>query len=227
MSTSLDATYRALDAVHELGHEARAQGADHATLKLWLRMLSCVTEIEAEIRGRLRERFGISLGRFDYLAQLYRHAEGLKMTELSRHIGPDTDVPAGDIGVGGREIGFLFGQYKRLRTEFTGVLTGKGLNWGGSLIRPEATGYGCVYFAQEMLAQATGRAIDLVRLDLANAVLRARVARDGIALREAGLGTFARFRAEAMLEYLDLEPLLRDAQKRYLERLQRTMPEAP
>jgi len=73
------------------------------------------------------------------------------MTELSRHIGPDTDVPAGDIGVGGREIGFLFGQYKRLRNEFTGVLTGKGLAWGGSLIRPEATGYGCVYFAQEML----------------------------------------------------------------------------
>jgi len=73
------------------------------------------------------------------------------MTELFRHIGPDTDVPAGDIGVGGREIGYLFGQYKRLRNEFTGVLTGKGLNWGGSLIRPEATGYGCVYFAQEML----------------------------------------------------------------------------
>jgi glutamate dehydrogenase (NADP+) len=74
------------------------------------------------------------------------------MTELFRHIGPDTDVPAGDIGVGGREIGFLFGQYKRLRNEFTGVLTGKGRNWGGSLIRPEATGYGCTYFAQEMLA---------------------------------------------------------------------------
>ena len=73
------------------------------------------------------------------------------MTELQRHIGPDTDVPAGDIGVGGREIGFLFGQYKRLRNEFSGVLTGKGLNWGGSLIRPEATGYGCVYFADEML----------------------------------------------------------------------------
>ena len=73
------------------------------------------------------------------------------MTELQRHIGPHTDVPAGDIGVGGREIGYLFGQYKRLRNEFTGVLTGKGLNWGGSLIRPEATGYGCVYFAQEML----------------------------------------------------------------------------
>ena len=73
------------------------------------------------------------------------------MTELQRHIGPDTDVPAGDIGVGGREIGYLFGQYKRLRNEFTGVLTGKGLNWGGSLIRPEATGYGCVYFASEML----------------------------------------------------------------------------
>ena len=74
------------------------------------------------------------------------------MTELFRHIGPDTDVPAGDIGVGGREIGYLFGQFKRLRNEFTGVLTGKGLNWGGSLIRPEATGYGCVYFASEMLA---------------------------------------------------------------------------
>ena len=74
------------------------------------------------------------------------------MTELFRHIGPDTDVPAGDIGVGGREIGFLFGQYKRLRNEFTGVLTGKGRNWGGSLIRPEATGYGAIYFAQEMLA---------------------------------------------------------------------------
>ena len=73
------------------------------------------------------------------------------MTELQRHIGPDTDVPAGDIGVGGREIGFMFGQYKRLRNEFTGVLTGKGLNWGGSLIRPEATGYGTVYFAAEML----------------------------------------------------------------------------
>ena len=73
------------------------------------------------------------------------------MTELSRHIGPNTDVPAGDIGVGGREIGYLFGQYKRIRNEFTGILTGKGLNWGGSLIRPEATGYGCVYFAEEML----------------------------------------------------------------------------
>ncbi len=73
------------------------------------------------------------------------------MTELYRHIGPDTDVPAGDIGVGTREIGFLFGQYKRLKNEFTGVLTGKGLSWGGSLIRPEATGYGAVYFAQEML----------------------------------------------------------------------------
>src|SRR5210317_1078868 len=73
------------------------------------------------------------------------------MTELSRHIGPNTDVPAGDIGVGGREIGYLFGQYKRLRNEFTGVLTGKNLNWGGSLIRPEATGYGAVYFAANML----------------------------------------------------------------------------
>jgi glutamate dehydrogenase (NADP+) len=74
------------------------------------------------------------------------------MAELFRHIGPDTDVPAGDIGVGGREVGYLFGMYKKLRNEFTGVLTGKGLNWGGSLIRPEATGYGAVYFAAEMLA---------------------------------------------------------------------------
>ncbi len=74
------------------------------------------------------------------------------MTELCRHIGPNTDVPAGDIGVGGREIGFMFGQYKRIRNEFTGVLTGKAINWGGSLIRPEATGYGTVYFAEEMLA---------------------------------------------------------------------------
>ena len=76
------------------------------------------------------------------------------MTELCRYIGPDTDVPAGDIGVGGREIGYMFGQYKRIRNEFTGVLTGKGLNWGGSLIRPEATGYGCVYFVDEMLKHA-------------------------------------------------------------------------
>jgi glutamate dehydrogenase (NADP+) len=74
------------------------------------------------------------------------------MTELSRHIGPNTDVPAGDIGVGGREIGYLFGQYKRIQNEFTGVLTGKGLAYGGSLIRPEATGYGNVYFAKSMLA---------------------------------------------------------------------------
>ncbi len=74
------------------------------------------------------------------------------MSELYRHIGPNTDVPAGDIGVGGREIGFMFGQYKKISNEFTGVLTGKGLNWGGSLIRPEATGYGAVYFAQEMLS---------------------------------------------------------------------------
>ena len=74
------------------------------------------------------------------------------MAELFRHIGPDTDVPAGDIGVGGREIGFMFGMYKKLRNEFTGVLTGKGLTYGGSLIRPEATGYGTVYFAAEMLS---------------------------------------------------------------------------
>jgi glutamate dehydrogenase (NADP+) len=81
------------------------------------------------------------------------------MTELYRHIGPVTDVPAGDIGVGGREIGYLFGQYKRLKNEFTGVLTGKALGWGGSLIRPEATGYGSVYFAQEMLA-AQGQSLE-------------------------------------------------------------------
>jgi len=78
------------------------------------------------------------------------------MTELSRHIGANTDIPAGDIGVGGREIGYLFGQYKRLRNEFTGVLTGKGIEWGGSFIRPEATGYGAVYFAEEMLKTRKG-----------------------------------------------------------------------
>ena len=75
------------------------------------------------------------------------------MTELYRHIGPNTDVPAGDIGVGGREIGYMYGQYRKLANEFTGVLTGKGMSWGGSLIRPEATGYGTVYFVQDMLAQ--------------------------------------------------------------------------
>ena len=73
------------------------------------------------------------------------------MIELSKYIGPEMDSPAGDIGVGGREIGFLFGQYKKITNEFSGVLTGKGINWGGSLIRPEATGYGAVYFAEEML----------------------------------------------------------------------------
>jgi len=88
-------------------------------------------------------------GRSD--AEVMRFCQSF-MTELQRHIGQFTDVPAGDIGVGGREIGFLFGQYKKIRNEFTGVLTGKGLNWGGSLIRPEATGYGAVYFAKEMLA---------------------------------------------------------------------------
>ena len=73
------------------------------------------------------------------------------MTELFRHIGPNRDIPAGDIGVGSREIGYMFGQYKRLKNEFTGVLTGKGISWGGSLIRPEATGYGVVYFVQKMM----------------------------------------------------------------------------
>jgi len=85
------------------------------------------------------------------------------MTELSRHIGPNTDVPAGDIGVGGREIGYLFGQYKRVRNAFEGVLTGKALNWGGSLIRPEATGYGTVYFAREML-NTKGKSFDGLRV---------------------------------------------------------------
>ena len=83
-------------------------------------------------------------------AEIMRFCQSF-MTELSRHIGPNTDVPAGDIGVGGREIGYMFGQYKRLRNEFTGVLTGKGMSYGGSLIRPEATGYGTVYFAESML----------------------------------------------------------------------------
>ena len=87
------------------------------------------------------------------------------MTELSRHIGPNTDVPAGDIGVGGREIGYLFGQYKRNRNAFEGVLTGKGLNWGGSLIRPEATGYGTVYFAEEML-NTQGKSMDGLRVSV-------------------------------------------------------------
>src|SRR5467141_4650904 len=87
-------------------------------------------------------------GKTDF--EVMRFCQAL-MSELFRHIGPDTDIPAGDIGVGSREIGFLFGMYKRLRNEFTGVMTGKGLTWGGSVIRPEATGYGAVYFAEEML----------------------------------------------------------------------------
>ncbi len=103
------------------------------------------------------------------------------MTELHRHIGANTDVPAGDIGVGGREIGFMFGQYKRLKNEFTGVLTGKGLNWGGSLIRPEATGYGSVYFAAEMLA-AKGETLD------------------GKACIVSGSGNVAQFTTEKIIE---------------------------
>lgn len=103
------------------------------------------------------------------------------MTELARHIGADTDVPAGDIGVGGREIGFLFGQYKRLRNEFTGVLTGKSLKWGGSLIRPEATGYGAVYFAQEMLATKSD-------------------AIDGLRCVISGSGNVAQYTAEKLLD---------------------------
>ena len=104
------------------------------------------------------------------------------MTELSRHIGPNTDVPAGDIGVGGREIGYLFGQYKRLRNEFTGVLTGKSLNWGGSLIRPEATGYGTVYFAQEML-KTKGKSFD------------------GLAVSVSGSGNVAQYATEKVTEF--------------------------
>src|SRR5437016_7126810 len=88
-------------------------------------------------------------GRSD--AEVMRFCQSF-MTELARHLGPDTDIPAGDIGVGAREIGFMFGQYKRLANEFTGVLTGKNPGWGGSLVRPEATGYGPVYFAEAMLA---------------------------------------------------------------------------
>ncbi len=104
------------------------------------------------------------------------------MTELSRHIGSRTDVPAGDIGVGAREIGYLFGQYKRLRNEFTGVLTGKGLSWGGSLVRPEATGYGAVYFAQEMLA-AAGSSLE------------------GMTCLVSGSGNVAQFTVEKLLDF--------------------------
>ena len=103
------------------------------------------------------------------------------MSELFRHIGPNTDVPAGDIGVGAREIGYLFGMYKKLRNEFTGVLTGKGLNWGGSLIRPEATGYGSVYFAAEMLAT---RSLTL----------------EGKTCLVSGSGNVAQFTAEKLIE---------------------------
>jgi glutamate dehydrogenase (NADP+) len=103
------------------------------------------------------------------------------MTELFRHIGENTDVPAGDIGVGSREIGYLFGQYKRLKNEFTGVLTGKGVNWGGSLIRPEATGYGCVYFVQEML-KTRGESIE------------------GKVCTVSGSGNVAQFTTEKLLE---------------------------
>src|SRR3989339_2053028 len=104
------------------------------------------------------------------------------MTELQRHIGPNTDVPAGDIGVGGREIGYLFGQYKRLKNEFTGVLTGKGIEWGGSLIRPEATGYGVTYFAQEML-ETRGEGIK------------------GKTVSISGSGNVAQYAAEKVTEY--------------------------
>ncbi|HHH30240.1 MAG TPA: NADP-specific glutamate dehydrogenase [Polyangiaceae bacterium] len=109
------------------------------------------------------------------------------MSELFRHIGPQTDVPAGDVGVGGREIGFLFGQYKKLRNEFTGVLTGKGVGWGGSLIRPEATGYGSVYFAQEMMS-SKGRSME-----------------DATAL-VSGSGNVAQYTVEKLLQ-LGAEPI--------------------
>jgi len=104
------------------------------------------------------------------------------MTELQRHIGPNTDVPAGDIGVGGREIGYLFGQYKRIRNAFEGVLTGKSLNWGGSLIRPEATGYGTVYFAKEML-KTKGKTFDGLRVSV------------------SGSGNVAQYATEKVTEY--------------------------
>jgi glutamate dehydrogenase (NADP+) len=104
------------------------------------------------------------------------------MTELSRHIGPNTDVPAGDIGVGGREIGYMYGQYKRLRNEFTGVLTGKGREYGGSLIRPEATGYGNVYFAKNML-ETIGESFN------------------GKTVVISGSGNVAQYAAEKALEY--------------------------
>ncbi len=104
------------------------------------------------------------------------------MTELHRHIGPNTDIPAGDIGVGGREIGYLFGQYKRLANEFSGVLTGKGLNWGGSLIRPEATGYGADYFAREMMS-TRGQSLE------------------GKVCLVSGSGNVAQYAAEKLIEF--------------------------
>ena len=104
------------------------------------------------------------------------------MSELFRHIGSNTDVPAGDIGVGGREIGYMFGQYKKLRNEFTGVLTGKGLNWGGSLIRPEATGYGTVYFTDEMLSHHDNMSLD------------------GMNVAISGSGNVAQYAAEKVIE---------------------------
>ena len=104
------------------------------------------------------------------------------MSELSRHIGPNTDVPAGDIGVGGREIGYMFGQYKRLRNEFTGVFTGKGLNWGGSLIRPEATGYGTVYFTSEMLSHHNNMSME------------------GMSVAISGSGNVAQYATEKVLD---------------------------
>ena len=104
------------------------------------------------------------------------------MSELFRHIGPNTDVPAGDIGVGGREIGYMFGQYKKLRNEFTGVLTGKGLNWGGSLIRPEATGYGTVYFTNEMLSHHNNMSLN------------------GMDVAISGSGNVAQYAAEKVLD---------------------------
>ena len=104
------------------------------------------------------------------------------MSELSRHIGPNTDVPAGDIGVGAREIGYMFGQYKRLRNEFTGVLTGKGLNWGGSLIRPQATGYGTVYFTSEMLSHHNNMSME------------------GMSVAISGSGNVAQYATEKVLD---------------------------
>ena len=136
----------------KVGVVAGAVGAtkDDALLAVNLELVLLPLEGDGRSEGRV-------LGAMGPMAAPYwlgAKAIGPLTLGMFRHIGPDTDVPAGDIGVGGREVGYMFGQYKKLANEFTGVLTGKGLNWGGSLIRPEATGFGAVYYAQEMLNEA-------------------------------------------------------------------------